>query len=84
MELDLAQHRQQAQALLDVLPAEKLTVVRSLLEVTVEPLARSLKPMQILHCIDRYFASREGDVKKLKPPLTGFRLRCADYRVFFY
>jgi mRNA-degrading endonuclease RelE of RelBE toxin-antitoxin system len=22
-------------------------------------------------------------VKKLKPPLTGFRLRCGDYRVFF-
>ncbi len=34
--------------------------------------------MQILHCIDRYLASRTGDVKKLKPPLTGFRLRCGD------
>jgi mRNA-degrading endonuclease RelE of RelBE toxin-antitoxin system len=22
-------------------------------------------------------------VKKLKPPLTGFRLRCGDHRVFF-
>jgi len=39
--------------------------------------------MQILHCTDRYLASRTGDVKKLKPPRTGFRLRCADYRVFF-
>ena len=39
--------------------------------------------MQILHCIDRYLASRTGDVKKLKPPLTGFRLRCGDYRLFF-
>jgi mRNA-degrading endonuclease RelE of RelBE toxin-antitoxin system len=39
--------------------------------------------MQILHCIDRYLASRNGDVKKLKPPLAGFRLRCGDYRVFF-
>jgi mRNA-degrading endonuclease RelE of RelBE toxin-antitoxin system len=39
--------------------------------------------MQILHCIDRYLASRVGDVKKLKPPLTGFRLRCGDYRAFF-
>ncbi len=39
--------------------------------------------MQILHCLDRYLASRTGDVKKLKPPLTGFRLRCGDYRVFF-
>lgn len=39
--------------------------------------------MQILYCIERYLASRTGDVKKLKPPLTGFRLRCGDYRVFF-
>jgi len=38
---------------------------------------------QILRCIDRYLASRAGDVKKLKPPRTGFRLRCGDYRVFF-
>ena len=39
--------------------------------------------MQILHCVDHYLASRNGDVKKLKPPLTGVRLRCGDYRVFF-
>jgi len=39
--------------------------------------------MRILHCVDRYLATRIGDVKKLKPPLTGFRLRCGDYRVFF-
>jgi mRNA-degrading endonuclease RelE of RelBE toxin-antitoxin system len=39
--------------------------------------------VQILHCVDRYLANRIGDVKKLKPPLTGFRLRCGDYRVFF-
>ena len=39
--------------------------------------------MQILYCIDRYLASRAGDVKKLKPPRTDFRLRCGDYRVFF-
>jgi mRNA-degrading endonuclease RelE of RelBE toxin-antitoxin system len=39
--------------------------------------------VQILHCVDRYLASRTGDVKKLKPPLAGFRLRCGDYRVFF-
>jgi mRNA-degrading endonuclease RelE of RelBE toxin-antitoxin system len=39
--------------------------------------------LQILYCVDRYLASRTGDVKKLKPPLTGFRLRCGDYRVFF-
>jgi mRNA-degrading endonuclease RelE of RelBE toxin-antitoxin system len=39
--------------------------------------------MQILHCIDRYLLSRAGDVRKLKPLLSGFRLRCGDYRVFF-
>lgn len=39
--------------------------------------------MQILNCVDRYLANRTGDVKKLKPPLTGFRLRCGDHRVFF-
>jgi hypothetical protein len=39
--------------------------------------------MQILHCVDRYLANRTGDVKKLKPPFTGFRLRCGDHRVFF-
>jgi len=39
--------------------------------------------MQILHCMDRYLTSRTGDIKKLKPPFTGCRLRCGDYRVFF-
>ncbi|HBY62876.1 MAG TPA: hypothetical protein DEH78_23890 [Solibacterales bacterium] len=42
MEPNLNQDRQQAHALLDMLPAEKLNAVRSLLEVMVEPLARSL------------------------------------------
>ncbi len=42
MELTLTQERQQAHALLDLLPAEKLNAVRSLLEVMVEPLSRSL------------------------------------------
>jgi mRNA-degrading endonuclease RelE of RelBE toxin-antitoxin system len=39
--------------------------------------------LDILHSIDRYLATRNGDVKKLKAPMTGFRLRHADYRVFF-
>lgn len=39
--------------------------------------------MQILYCIDEYISKRVGSVKKLKPPRTGFRLRCGDYRVFF-
>jgi mRNA-degrading endonuclease RelE of RelBE toxin-antitoxin system len=39
--------------------------------------------LQILHCVDRYLSNRNGDVKKLKLPLTGFLLRCGNYRVFF-
>jgi mRNA-degrading endonuclease RelE of RelBE toxin-antitoxin system len=39
--------------------------------------------MQILDCVDHYLANRTGDMKKLKPPFTGFRLRCVDHRVFF-
>jgi mRNA-degrading endonuclease RelE of RelBE toxin-antitoxin system len=39
--------------------------------------------MQILYCIDDYITRRVGDVKKLKPPRTDYRLRCGDYRVFF-
>ncbi|MGB7552777.1 MAG: type II toxin-antitoxin system RelE/ParE family toxin [Candidatus Korobacteraceae bacterium] len=39
--------------------------------------------LQILHCLDRYLTNRAGDVKKLKPPLKGFRLRCGDYWLFF-
>jgi mRNA-degrading endonuclease RelE of RelBE toxin-antitoxin system len=39
--------------------------------------------IRILNCLDRYLATRTADVKKLKPPLTGFRLRCGDYRLFF-
>jgi mRNA-degrading endonuclease RelE of RelBE toxin-antitoxin system len=39
--------------------------------------------IHFLHCIDRYLSDRAGDVKRLKPPETGFRLRCGDYRVFF-
>jgi hypothetical protein len=42
MEPDLNQERRQVHALLDMLPAEKLNVVPGLLEVMVEPLARSL------------------------------------------
>ncbi|MGB9032505.1 MAG: type II toxin-antitoxin system RelE/ParE family toxin [Acidobacteriaceae bacterium] len=39
--------------------------------------------LDILHCTDRYLGTRHGDVKKLKPPQSGFRLRCGDYRLFF-
>ena len=42
MGTDVTQERQQAHALLDMLPQEKLTAVRSLLEVMVEPLSRAL------------------------------------------
>lgn len=39
--------------------------------------------LEILHCLDRFLGTRNGDVKKLKPPQTGFRPRCGDYRLFF-
>ncbi len=39
--------------------------------------------LQILYCLSRFLTDRFGDVKKLKPPLAGMRLRCGDYRVFF-
>ncbi|MGI8988690.1 MAG: hypothetical protein ACR2I2_03775 [Bryobacteraceae bacterium] len=42
MEPDLNQERRQARDLLDMLTTEKLTAVRSLLEVMVEPLSGSL------------------------------------------
>ena len=39
--------------------------------------------LDILHCADRFLINANGDLKKLRPPLTGFRLRCGDYRIFF-
>jgi hypothetical protein len=42
LERNLTQERQQAHALLDMLPDEKLNALRTLLEVMVEPLSRSL------------------------------------------
>ena len=41
-ETNLQSEREQAHLLLDVLPDEKLIAVRSLLEVMIEPLSRSL------------------------------------------
>jgi hypothetical protein len=42
MQIEQTQERQQAHAVLDMLPDEKLAAIRSLLEVMVEPLSRSL------------------------------------------
>jgi len=42
MEPNINEQRQQAHALLDLLSAEKLTAVHSLLEVMTEPMSRSL------------------------------------------
>jgi len=52
MELDRAQEWQKAHALLDTLSAEKLTAVRGLLEVMVEPLSRSLAMAPVVDGID--------------------------------
>jgi hypothetical protein len=42
MDPNATQEREQAHALLDMLPVEKLTAARSLLEVMVKPLSRTL------------------------------------------
>jgi hypothetical protein len=42
LERNRTRERQQAHALLDMLPDEKLNAVRTLLEVMVEPLSRAL------------------------------------------
>jgi hypothetical protein len=42
MDKDLQHERQEAHALLDLLPAEKLNAVKALLQVMVEPLSVSL------------------------------------------
>ncbi len=47
MEPNLIQERQHAHDLLDLLSAEKLNVVRCLLEVMVEPLSRSLATVPV-------------------------------------
>jgi mRNA-degrading endonuclease RelE of RelBE toxin-antitoxin system len=38
---------------------------------------------QILLAIDHYLETGAGDVIKLQPPRSEFRLRCGDYRVLF-
>jgi mRNA-degrading endonuclease RelE of RelBE toxin-antitoxin system len=65
-------------------PAPERITVHWSPEARADPRAIDREPaIQILYCLDRYLASRAGNVRKLKPPLTGFRLRCGDYRVFF-
>ena len=39
--------------------------------------------MRILEAIDHYLTTGAGDVIKLQPPRTEFRLRAGDYRVLF-
>ena len=39
--------------------------------------------LNILQAIDRYLETGAGDVIKLRPPRTEFRLRVGDYRVLF-
>ena len=47
MDSNLTQERQQAHALLDMLPDEKLAAVRSLLQVMIEPLSHSLASVAV-------------------------------------
>ena len=60
------------------------------IEISWTPSARSdlrridkTTAISILRCLARYAKERSGDIKKLKPPLNGFRLRCGEYRLFF-
>ena len=39
--------------------------------------------LRILQAIDRHMETGEGDVIKLQPPRTDWRLRVGDYRVMF-
>ena len=39
--------------------------------------------LEILHGIDRYLSNQPSDVKFLRPPLSGCRLRIGDWRVLF-
>ena len=64
-------------------PPERIAVVWSLeARADLRAIHRE-NALQILYCLDRFLSNRTGDVKKLKPPLTGFRLRCGDFRIFF-
>jgi hypothetical protein len=47
MEQNLNEERKQAHALLDMMPPDKLSAVRGLLEAMVEPLARSLSRVPV-------------------------------------
>ena len=72
MELDMTHERLQAHALLDMLPDGKLNVVRSLLEVMVEPGSGpiSVEPMA------RSLARAPSDDQELSPE-TAASLDCA-------
>jgi len=65
---DLVQQCRQAHALLDVLTAEKLTAVRSLLEVMAEPLSRllALAPVEEEELTDETVAEIAGARESLR------------------
>jgi mRNA-degrading endonuclease RelE of RelBE toxin-antitoxin system len=64
-------------------PAERIVVIWSPAARTDLRAIDRDRAMEILYCVNRYLGGRVGSVKRLKPPMTGFRLRCGDYRVFF-
>jgi hypothetical protein len=47
MEPEITEQRQQAHALLDMLPGEKVAAVRTLLEAMVEPLSQHLNALPV-------------------------------------
>ena len=69
------QERQQAHALLDMLPDEKLNAVRSLLEVMIEPLSRSLALAAVEEEVARVLplATSDDERSKLAREVTKMR-----------
>jgi hypothetical protein len=57
-------------------PAERIVVIRSPAARTDLRAIDRDQAMEILYCVNRYLRGRVGSIKRLNPPLTGFRLRC--------
>jgi hypothetical protein len=81
MALDLQQERQQAHALLDLLPPAKLGAVRSLLEVMVhdddEPVTE--EDRRRFHEGQAWFAQRGGKGIPMEDVLADFGLKPEDF-----
>ena len=64
------------------MPAKKIVVWSPKAQAELRAIDRETA-MRILKAIDHYLTTGAGDVIKLQPPRTEFRLRVGDYRVIF-